>query len=1256
MKQYRLVNNLTGWLTFLVAAFTYCMTVEPSASFWDCPEFITTAFKLEVGHPPGAPFFMLTGNFFTLFTDDVTKVALCVNIMSALLSAFCILFLFWSVTHLVRKLICTDGIVTETWQTVTIMGAGLTGALAYTWSDTFWFSAVEGEVYAYSSMFTALVFWLILKWEDHADEPRSDRWLILIFYLTGLSIGVHLLNLLCLPAITLVYYFKKHPQAQLRGSLSALGVSALLVVAVLYGVVPGIVKVGGEFELFFVNTLGMSFNTGLVVYILVLIAVVLSAIYFTTRKDRVKLSVLYLASVALLGIPFIGNGWQAFGLGMLLLAVLAVVLFLKGKDGEYLLRKRFLNTSLMCMLMLMIGYSSYAVIVVRSTQNTPMDQNSPEDVFTLGSYLSREQYGNRPLLYGETYLSKPSYDIVVEDDVPRYAYNYKKRTRVQQHVTEDPNAPDAYDTYEEIEEIEYPSAVKMLFPRVYSRTHQDRYNEWLGINPDNPEDLEGWFPAFKKVEYTLNFPDAPYGYPDHEDVTATVPTQWTNLRFFLSYQVNFMYWRYFLWNFAGRQNDVQGNGELEMGNWLTGFPAIDNALYGDQDLLPDNLKNNKGHNVFYCLPLLLGLIGLFWQAFRGQKGVQQFWVVFFLFFMTGLAIVLYLNQTPGQPRERDYAYAGSFYAFAIWIGMAVAALVEGAMWLRRRFRWERLAITPVAAIISCICLLVPVQMVSQTWDDHDRSDRYACRDFGMNYLATLPENQGAVIFTNGDNDTFPLWYAHEVEGYRTDTRVCNLSYLETDWYIDQMRRPAYASEGLPIAWERSEYVNNMGHDSYEIRPEDLEAQAVNAPGGDPLDLKWLIDTYVRPKGYLPTYKVHVRVNKEAVRKSGMLLPDGADGIPDYMELDLSKDPDVKSYGTLTKKTMMILEMLARNDWKRPLYMSYTLGMNPDNNIAGLYEFLTLEGLAYRVTPFPSAQPIVDTDRMYDNLMNRFKYGNVAHPGIYLDETVSVMCYRQRHLFYVLAGALIAKGDRERALKVMEKCMEVLPATTIPYDYAYDLEAVKIWLQLGQTGKARTLAFAIARQSRQYLEWAGSIGSGKMNLKGGRFVDACGRQITVLKSLILEFAPADTATQKALEKTLRECYRLPVMKHCFGYALHAAQRNLENSRKYADEILSAETENEQRNSLGKYYRCYQNLFDNYDMVANSGSQEEEKIYRMLLDFCSSELGIQAGLLQELYETDPEKLARYAPELAELLDEPELQAYGDTDDTDDTGNGE
>ncbi|MCF2633888.1 DUF2723 domain-containing protein [Prevotellamassilia timonensis] len=1041
MKKYNLINNLLGWFSFAVAAVTYCLTVEPTASFWDCPEFITTAYKLEVGHPPGAPFFMLTGNFFTQFTDDPTKVAFCVNIMSALLSALCILFLFWSITHLARKLICKDGVVTSLSQLIVIMGSGLTGALAYTWSDTFWFSAVEGEVYAYSSMFTALVFWLILKWEDHADEPHSDRWLVLIFYLTGLSIGVHLLNLLCLPAITLVYYYKRYPSANLKGSLVALGVSMLLVAAVLYGVVPGIVKVGGWFELFFVNSLGMPFNTGVVIYLIVLIGVVLAAIWSTTQKNRVRTQILYVASIALLGIPFMGHGALSVVCGLLVLGALYFVLTLKNKDGNFILRKRFLNTSLLCMLMLMIGYSSYAIIVIRSTQNTPMDQNSPEDIFTLGTYMGREQYGSYPLFKGEAYCSQGQ-------AYAAGAIEYEKRMRTQRKEKATPDEPDQYEEIEETVGVNYPSELTMLFPRMWSAGHTAQYQEWMG-----------------DIEMNEGYMQTPDGY----EVPVSMPTQLENIRFFLSYQVNFMYWRYFMWNFAGRQNDIQSKGfELEHGNWISGIPFIDNALYGDQSLLPDALsKDNKGHNVFYCLPLLLGLIGLFWQSYRGEKGVRQFWVVFFLFFMTGLAIVLYLNQTPSQPRERDYAYAGSFYAFAIWIGLGVAALAS---------LFEKLLKKPVlaAAVASLAGICVPLQMVSQTWDDHDRSGRYACRDFGLNYLNTLPEKGNPIIFTNGDNDTFPLWYNQEVEGQRTDARVCNLSYLQTDWYTDQMKRPAYDSPALPITWERICYVDNGKHAYYPIRAEEkvqLDALKKTNPEVDPYELSYILKNYVCKEsgGYFPTDSVVVSVNKEAVRESGMYLPFGPDSIPDKMIISLKNVNERQ--GGLYRADVMVYEMLAHADWKRPMYMSVTLG---SENYASLENFCVLEGLAYRITPFNfGGRGVVDEKLMMHNFMERFKYGNMSQPGLYIDETVSRMCRTHRRMFVMLADRLVRSGKKDDAAKVLARCEKELPACNIPYTDD-DSQLASLWAEVGNAKEAERVAKAVLTYNLQYFNYLNSL--------------------------------------------------------------------------------------------------------------------------------------------------------------------------------------
>ena len=1041
---YKWVNNVVGWVVFAIAAFTYCSTVEPTASFWDCPEFILTAFKLEVGHPPGAPFFMLTGNLFSQFVSDPSQVALMINIMSALMSALCILFLFWSITILARKLICDGDEMPTLAQTILIMGCGVTGALAYCWSDTFWFSAVEGEVYAYSSMFTALVFWLILKWEARADEPHSDRWLVLIFYLTGLSIGVHLLNLLCLSAISLVYYYKKTPDANVKGSLIALAVSFVMIAAVLYGVVPGIVKVGGWFEYFFVNACGMPFNSGVVIYLIVLVSVVLAAIWSTTKSNRKLCVGLYTASVMLLGIPFHGDGLGGWIFSLLLIAALVALLAWK-RDGNFVIRKRFLNTSLLCMLVLMVGYTSYAVIVVRSVQNTPMDQNSPEDIFTLGEYLGREQYGEHPLFYGPAFSSQP--------------IDLTKKNHVQRHEKIDPNEPDSYDKVEVNDKYVYASAEKMLFPRIYSSSpsHIQAYNDWLG-------GVE-----MHDVSFMITRDGKEVG-----PYEGQMPSMWDNLRYFMSYQINFMYWRYFMWNFAGRQNDIQGNGELEHGNWITGISFIDNMMLGDQDLLPDELKENKGHNVFYCLPLLLGLIGLFWQAYRGQKGVQQFWVVFFLFFMTGLAIVLYLNQTPQQPRERDYAYAGSFYAFAMWIGLGVAAIAKGL----ERLKTNKLVAACIATVLGVI---VPLQMVSQTWDDHDRSGRYTCRDFGANYLNTLPEKGNPIIYTNGDNDTFPLWYGQEVEGIRRDARVCNLSYLQTDWYTDQMRRPAYDSPALPITWKRHEYVDNMGHDVFAVKDfkEDLNTLKTQI-GEDPFELQYIIDNFVRNPQYafVPTDSIVMTIDKDAVIASGMYLPHGKDSIPSKMFINLRG----KKY--VTKSEMMIYEMLAHANWTRPIFMSITLG---EDNYAGLKNYLAQEGLASRVTPFNRGGNVVNTDAMYDNLMNRFKFGGVKTKGIYLDETVMRMCQTHRAMFVRLAGELIREGKKDKALKVLRKCEEEIPLYNVPYniislgyDYQQGLfEMPEYYHQLGQDADSERILLNVAEKAKQYLTWYNSLSDSRM---------------------------------------------------------------------------------------------------------------------------------------------------------------------------------
>ena len=1047
MKQYRLVDNVLGWLVFAVAAFTYCSTIEPTASFWDCPEFITTGYKLEIGHPPGAPFFMLTANLFSHFASDPSQVARMVNTMSALLSATTILFLFWTITHLTRKLIVKDWASLTLGKTIAIEASGVVGALIYTWSDTFWFSAVEGEVYAYSSAFTAIVFWLILKWEDHADEPHSDRWLVLIFYMTGLSIGVHLLNLLCLPAIVLVYCYRRFPNIELKGSLIALLVSFVLVAAVLYGVIPGIVTVGGWFELLFVNVLGLPFNTGLVIYIALLVASTLWAIYESyVGRNRKLENISTLLAFALIGVPFIGYGWRAVVCGIVILAIVWWLFNRKKiveKKPVYLVSSHLKNTVLLCMLMLMIGYSSYALIVIRSVANPPMDQNSPEDIFTLGSYLSRDQYGSYPLLYGQAYTSQ----VALEQDGDMCKPKMTEGAPI--YSRKEKASKDEKDSYFIVSHRNnYIYAQNMLFPRMWDSNHAQDYESWMG-----------------GVDGT----EVPYDRCG-EQMTVKMPSQIDNIKFFLSYQCNFMYWRYFMWNFAGRQNDMQGNGEPEHGNWITGISFLDNARLGDQSKLPDDLKMNKGHNVFYCLPLLLGLIGLFWQAFRGRRGIRQFWVVCFLFFMTGLAIVVYLNQTPVQPRERDYAYAGSFYAFAIWCGMGVAALVD---LMKKYLKVE----SPIAiGALSLVCLLVPIQMVSQTWDDHDRSGRYTCRDFGRNYLMTLQDKGNPIIFTNGDNDTFPLWYNQETEGVRTDARVCNLSYLQTDWYIDQMKRPAYGSPSVPITWPRLDYCSGT-NEYVEVNP-SLKSQvldfykknpmAAKAQFGDnPFELANVMKYWVRSKDadmhVIPTDTLYVTIDKNAVKHSGMMM--ASDTIPDRMVISL------KGKNALYKNDLMMLEMIAHCNWTRPIYVALTVGQE---NYMNLGDNFIQEGLANRISPFTTnalGAKNYDTQKVYNNLMYRYRYGGLSKPGLYIDETVMRMCYTHRRLFGQLALHLIAEGQKAKALKVLQKAEKELPTYNIPMNYmSGGNDIAHAYALLGQKKKALEVINQVWKNASQYEQY------------------------------------------------------------------------------------------------------------------------------------------------------------------------------------------
>ena len=1131
MKQYRLVDNIFGWVAFVIAAFVYCSTIEPTASFWDCPEFITTAYKQEIGHPPGAPFFMLLGNFFTHFASDATQVAKMVNTMSALLSAVCILFLFWTITHLARKLIISDWKEMTTSKLIAIEASGMVGALIYTFSDTFWFSAVEGEVYAFSSAFTAVVFWLILKWEDHADEPHSDRWLVLIAYMTGLSIGVHLLNLLCIPAIVLVYYYKKVPHANLKGSLLALILSFAVVVAVLYGVVPGIITVGGWFELFFVNVLGCPFNTGEIVYIICLVAAVIWGIYETynaTDKNVKRQNIAFILGFGMLGIPFYGYGWSAVICGVIVMAILWFILGYKRKQEVAtgvdettgitkkkmqllpLVSARIKNTALLCMLMLMIGYSSYALIVIRSSANPPMDQNSPEDIFTLGSYLSRDQYGDRPLFYGQAYTSQVALQVegdMCKPEMKEGAPVYQRKEKA---------TADEKDSYFIVShKNKYQYAQNMFFPRMYDAAHAQAYEDWMG-----------------GVDGT----EVPYDRCG-ENIMVKVPSQGDNIRFFLSYQCNFMYWRYFMWNFAGRQNDIQGNGEPEHGNWITGFSFIDDSLYGDQSKLPDDLKNNKGHNVFYCMPLILGLIGLFWQAWYTRKrkvikngkeveeilpiGIQQFWVVFFLFFMTGLAIVIYLNQTPMQPRERDYAYAGSFYAYAIWCGLGVLAIID---LLKKK---AKLSGTAISAIVAVITLLVPIQMASQTWDDHDRSNRYTCRDFGQNYLMSLQEKGNPIIFTNGDNDTFPLWYNQEVEGVGTDARVCNLSYLQTDWYIDQMKRPAYNSPSVPITWPRLDFCSGTNEyvtvepgakqqilEFYKQNPEAAKKQF----GDEPFELKNVLKYWVRSKNpdlhIIPTDTLYVTIDKEAVKKSGMMM--ASDTIPDKMVISLAGKT------ALYKGDLMMLEMIAQCNWVRPIYVALTVG---EDNYMNLGDNFVQEGLVNRITPFTTNKPGAknfDTEKAYHNIMTRFKFGNLKQKGLYIDETTMRMCYTHRRLLAQTALQLLSEHKNKKAIDILKKADVEIPDYNVPIDYmSGGLDMARGWILAGQKQKAAEYVGKVWKTASQYLSYY-------LSLDANRFAQAqndCIRQIMIMQSTCEVASMVDQKTAKKYEDQLNKLYTL-----------------------------------------------------------------------------------------------------------------------------------
>ncbi len=1085
MKKYNLINNTLGWLVFVVAAVTYLLTIEPTASFWDCPEFIAQGFKSEIGHPPGNPIFILTARFFTLFAGgDVTAVAKCVNAMSALFSAATILLLFWTITHLVKKLVVNDGEEDKMTlaQYLVVMGSGVAGALAYTWSDTFWFSAVEAEVYAFSSFCTALVFWLILKWESRADEPGSDRWLILIAYIFGVSLGVHLLNLLCIPAIALVFYYRKYKNTSAKGSIITLLISFAIIVAILYGLEPGFVEMGQKFDLFAVNTLGMSFNTGVIIYAFVLIAALawnIWEVYQGTNDLRIKIS--FTLAIVLSGILLLGDSWW---LPILLFIGLCVYLF---KYCKAVPRRIMANISL-SILVIFIGFASYGVILIRSNANTPLDENSPNNTFALAKYLSREQYGETPLLYGRTVFSQVVYQEqangtmkpMINEGPMQYA----------EEVKQNPNDPDHYKELGYKKNYVFAPEQNMVFPRIHSEAHAQQYQDWLG--------MEG-----TTVEATTRLDRDGNASAGKEQ--AIKPTVLENIRFFIDYQLNYMYWRYFMWNFAGRQNDIQGMGEITQGNWISGISFIDNPRLGDQSLLPDDLgKGNKGHNVFYLLPLLLGIIGLLWQAYRGKRGIEQFWVVFFLFFMTGIAIVLYLNQTPSQPRERDYAYAGSFYAYAIWIGLGVAGLWRGILALmakkdKKSGKREELGHTSkglaMAGVAALVGLLVPIQMVSQTWDDHDRSGRYAARDFGMNYLSSIDKN--GIIFTNGDNDTFPLWYAQEVEGYRTDVRVVNLSYLSTDWYIAQMQRAAYDSKPLPMQATNMTYAYENRQFNYFITPDT----SVRMPVIDALKHLYSNENVNNAYGMSEIrYPLcFIPVNADEAVAAGVVPADRKDMCQETIDLDLTK-----MGSGMTSSQVMSLDFIASSiaeGWKRPCYFAMTV---PESYYLGLVPYMQNTGMAYQITPIKTDMSNrgdipCNTDKMYDIVMNKFQWGGLdkAEPGtLYLDETIRRMVTTTRTTLVSLAETLIEEGrtaqagieagnatflgkdakayadDRfQKAHKVLDLMMQKLPAKASPFAIQMGQHIAEAYAALGKyTGDDQAKQKAIKLLEEEILRY------------------------------------------------------------------------------------------------------------------------------------------------------------------------------------------
>ena len=1009
---FKLINRVTGWVTFVIASMTYILTAESTASLWDCGEFITTSVGLQVGHPPGAPLFMIISRLFAIFAPSADTQAYMINCMSAICSGLTILFLFWSITHLARKLIVKEGEEMTMGQMFAILGASLIGSLTYTFTDTFWFSAVEGEVYAMSSLFTAVVFWAILKWENVAFERYANRWLILIAYLIGLSIGVHLLNLLAIPAIVFVYYFKKYTPT-VRGFIKTGILSVFILGVVNFGIIPGVIKVAGWFELTFVNGMGAPFNTGVIIYVLLIIGALVWGIRYTLIK----------------GMPV----W---------------------------------NTILTCFMVILIGYSSYSMIVIRSLSDPPIDEGSPDNVFSLLSYINRDQYGDAPLLYGQ-YFNAPQ--VGTKEGEPIYYQN--KETGV----------------YEKIGNktiYEYDKRFCGFFPRMYSDTRPNfanQYQAWAGRN-NGPT-------------YTVN------------GETITRPSFGNNMRYFFNYQLGHMYWRYFMWNFSGRQNDIQGYGDIMHGNWITGIKFLDELRLGNQDELPDNLKNEKANNKYYMLPFLLGLLGMFYQYRKGKTGKQDFWVVMLLFIMTGIAIIVFLNQTPMEPRERDYAYAGSFYAYAIWIGLGVLSIWE---FLNKKIKNIDPRVSAIA--VTTVCLFaIPVNMAAQNWDDHNRHARYATTAHARNYLNSCAPN--AILFTYGDNDTFPLWYVQEVEGVRRDVRVVNLSLLSGSWYIDQMKRKAYGSSGVPISFTHEQYRDGK-RDYVLIRDQFKEGNLKDVMEFVASDLpQTKLQGYIKELDFIPTRNVILPVDSAKVIANGTVKPQDADQIVKDLRLHLPMQG-------LTKSQLMVLDILSTNNWERPVY--FGIGMGSDAYM-GLEKYFQLEGAAYRVVPIETKEAEfydygrIDSDILYDNIMNKFEWGNIKDPKVNIDffhdQTIAVMKYR--NTFLRLAQKLYDEGKQAEAVAVLDKSLEEIPLYQVPADNSM-LFYIPMYYELGETEKANHLLNELATNNYQMLKYANSLEPKFANTPSIQQEERL--SIEVIKQLL---AFATQAGQKELAQELQD---------------------------------------------------------------------------------------------------------------------------------------